>query len=253
MKKTNFKHKTYNSLSTREAELLNLIESLLLISLKQVQRLTGWNAFSIKNAFHSLKNKNILTHLERNSYILTEKIPENIFSLACVIRSPSYISFWTACSYYGYTEQLPKTIQLVSIKQFPSLKVGEYTLETTTFQSKNFFGYKKINNFAIAEKEKLLIEILYKPEKAGGLSEVKKCLNNMWAEINPVVLLEYLHRFNNRSCFARLGYLLEEIKITNKITKELEKNLPIGFVKLNSQKKASNKYNQKWRININDQ
>ena len=253
MKKTNFKHKTYNYLSAREAELLNSVESLLPISLKQVQRLTGWNVSSIKNTLHSLKNKNILTHLERNSYVLTEKIPENIFSLACVIRSPSYISFWTACSYYGYTEQLPKTIQLVSTKQFPPLKVGEYTLDTTTFQSKNFFGYKKINHFAIAEKEKLLIEIIYKPEKAGGLSEVKKCLKNMWVEINQEILLEYLHRFNNQSCFARLGYLLEEMKISNKITQELEKNLPLGFVKLNSQRKVSNKYDQKWRININDQ
>ena len=180
-------------------------------------------------------------------------VPENIFEIATTIISPSYISFWTACSYYGFTEQQVKTIQVVSTKQFPKIKLGNYNLETITFNSKKFFGYIKLNGFVIADKEKLLVDILDKPELAGGINEVKKSLQSSWKVINQDKLFEYLEKNKTLSCFARLGFLLEELGLQHKLTQKIKRNLPQGYVKLNPAREKINKYNQKWMVIINDQ
>jgi len=225
----------------------------MLCSVAKVKRMTGWKTSSIKNVLHSLTKKGVLVHLGNNLYVDSGKIAENIFSIATLARPPSYISFWTACSYYGFTEQQVKTIQLVSPHQYPPLEIGTYPIETIAVLPKRFFGYQKILNFAIAEKERLLVDLLYKPELCGGIGEVKKCLKAMWPEIRQKIVIEYLITFGNKSCFARLGYLLEELQIKNTIKQILLKHLPACFVKLNPARKNAPNYNKRWRININDQ
>ena len=216
MKKTINQYKTYNALSKHEASLLNAIDKFLVFSPSTVKKLTGWKMLTVNNSLISLKKKNLITGIKKNYYVLTSKIPENIFKIAATIVSPAYISFWTASSYYGFTEQQVRMVQLVSTKQYPScIKVGNFAVEVTTYKSENFYGYHQVNKFPLVEKEKLIIDFLYKPEKNGGMVEVRKCLQNAWPQINEKKLLVYLKKFNNKSLFARLGYLLKELKIKN--------------------------------------
>lgn len=252
MGKLNNKYKSYKALSRHESALLNAVEEFIVFSLPIIQKLTKWKPSTIANTLTSLKKKSIITLVKKNHYTLTEKIPEHIFAIATIVTAPSYISFWTAASYYGLTEQQVKIIQVVSNKQYPTIKIGSFTVETSTCQPSRFFGYHKLQNFPIAEKEKLIVDILLKPELCGGMEEVGKCLHNAWAEIDQKILLTYLQKFKNKSCFARLGYLIETLKLKCTIIPELKRNIPKGFIKLNPAKKKSNKYNQTWRIIIND-
>ncbi len=245
MKKRYYLNK-YDNISKNEAILLNSVEEFSVFSIPIIRKLTNWNNIRIKNTLDSLKKKNIITSIKKNNYVLINKIPGNFFSLANIIIKPSYISFWTALSYYGFTEQQVKTIQVVSTNYYQELKINERNIETTTFKPFRFYGYQKIENFAIAEKEKLLIDCIYKPEKAGGLNELKNCIKTCWDQINQKKLLEYIIMFKNKSIFAKLGYLLDELKLDNKYELNFIKNIPKSYTKLGNTKI----YNKKWMVQI---
>jgi predicted transcriptional regulator of viral defense system len=251
MKKTKNNYKIYKSLSRQEAALLNAVEPLIVFSPLEIKRLSGWKSSRISNTLSTLKRKKVILHLQKNKYILSEKVPQNLFLAATALTAPSYISFWTASSYYGFTEQQVSAIQAISTKQYPNFKIGTTKVEVTTVDPKRFFGYAKIQNFALAEKEKLILDCLHWPEKAGGISELKKIINSAWLSIERGKLQEYLIKFRNKSLFARLGYLLEELKLPFPEEFFL-RNIPRGFVLLNPSLKPSKKYNQKWKVNIND-
>ncbi len=252
MKKSINKYKTYKAISKHEAGLLNAAEDFLVFSPSHIRKLLRWKKTTIHNTLSSLKKKELITLIKKNRYVLTSRISENIFKIATTAASPSYVSFWTASSYYGFTEQQIKTIQVVSTKQYPKIRIRDFNVEVTTYYPQKFYGYQKINNFPIAETEKLLIDLIYKPEKGGGLEEVKKCLRNMWPEIDEKKLLAYLKRFGNKSLFARLGYLLTKMELKNSLQKSLQKNLPLGYVRLNPQKKTAGHLNKKWGVIVND-
>src|SRR3989338_4501929 len=192
MEKSLNNYKVYNSVSRLEAVLLNSVEAFIVFSSSTIKRITSWKPFMINNILTSLKRKGMIVSIKKNSYCLTKNIPEHLFTIATLNTTPSYISFWTAASYYGYTEQQVKIIQTISTKQYHKLTLLQHPIETTTFQTEKFYGYQKINGILIAEKEKLLLEMLYQPEKAGGLEEVKKIMENMWPELEQKKLLEYL-------------------------------------------------------------
>src|SRR3989338_10103753 len=151
MKKVYNKYKTYNDLSRLEAALLNAIESQLVFSLTTIRRLTGWKTTKISNILASLKQKGIVVAVKKNSYVVTNNLPEHLLTIATTITHPSYLSFWTACSYYGFTEQQAQVIQGVSTKQHSPLRIGQHTLEILTVQPKKWFGYQKINSIPLAE------------------------------------------------------------------------------------------------------
>jgi len=253
MKKIDYHNKTYIELSPQESVLLNAVEPFTLFSVQEIKRITGWKQPRISNVLSSLKKKKIVVALRKNSYVLSAKIPENIWMIATSMAAPAYISFWSACSYYGLTEQQTSAIQIVSTKQFPRFRIRNTPVEITTYQPQRFYGYRRIQNFAIAEIEKLLIDCLYQPEKVGGIAELKKCLRQAWPTIAKNKFKAYLHRFNNRSLYARAGYLLEELRLLPPNEKKFFlRQLPSGYVRLNPSKKPGQKYNTTWRIYIND-
>src|SRR3989344_5097253 len=247
MKKIAFNNKSYKGISGYEMELIDFIKDYHLFNINLIRKLSNWQTSRIKNILASLKKKGIITQLKKNSYTMSTSITENIFQISTAITNPSYVSFWTAMSYYGYTDQQLNTIQVISIKQHAKLKINNFIIEPLVYNPKRFYGYQKVRGIILAEKEKLLIDCLYKPEKAGGIEELKKCLKNMWDDIDQKKLIQYLLKFDNKSINSRLGCLLESLSIKARIISFLLKHLPKGYIKLNPAKNTIPKYDKKWR------
>jgi predicted transcriptional regulator of viral defense system len=239
---------TIYSVSKNENELLKLFEETnsYIFEPNKVKRLTLWNKNKINNTIQQLKKKNQITSIKKNLYVVNNEIINNSFSIAIKISEPSYISFWTALSFYNLTEQQPITIQTVTRKRNFNMNLNKIKIEATYFKKEHFFGYKKIENFSIAEIEKALIDSFAYPEKAGGLKEIIKCLKN--AKINEKLFLKYLKQFNNKSVNARIGYIYEQI-----YNKTLNLPLPTTYVKLNKNNIITKNRNKKWMIIINEE
>lgn len=247
-------YKKHISLSAHEAALLSVVEPFLVFSVKKIERCTNWKKTTVQNTLQSLKNKKMIIALKKDMYVAVAKINENMLKIAVELTAPSYVSFWTACSYYGWTEQQVRSIQLVSTKQFQQINSMEFpTIEVVTVIPPRMFGIAAFHDIPFAEKEKLIIDMLSKPELCGGRGEVSSCLIHAWKEINEAKLLAYLKQYESKAIFARLGYFLEKMNLKNTIEHSLLKHLPKGYTPLDKEKHGKRIYNKYWRVILYDQ
>lgn len=249
MKKTKKQDIKYKGISANERYLLELIrdKGIVLFGVRELHHLSGWSRSRIHNTLHTLRKKDHIVWIKRNGYATSDKLVESPYAVATESIKPSYISYWTALSHYGFTEQQPKTIQLVTTRQQkrPGLNV-----EITTLNPGRFYGYILVNDYVIAEKEKSLVDAFHQPEKCGGLDEVVKCLKNAWSQINKRTLYRYLVRFNDKSLNSRAGYIIEALGL-DKPSKKLLENKSKSYVRLDVSGRRTHNYDKKWRVIVN--
>jgi predicted transcriptional regulator of viral defense system len=200
-------------ISSNEALLLKIVENsrLIVFGPEEIVELGAWNRTAANNALSSLCRKGIIVRIKRGSYALERDMRESRFSIATELVKPSYISFWTALSDYGFTEQQVSSIQLVSTKQVPDFKIGDVGVEVVALKPARFYGYVRNKDAVMAEPEKALVDALFRPDLCGGVQEVAKCLRNAWPQIDEEILTEYTLRFENRALNSRIGYLIERL------------------------------------------
>src|SRR3989339_421304 len=87
--------------------------------------------------------------------------PADDFTLANFIYQPSYISLESALSFYGIITGFPYRITSISIKPTKLIEVGQKEYIYSQIEKSLFWGYTKLDNFLIAEKEKALLDYIY--------------------------------------------------------------------------------------------
>ena len=249
MKKPKEQNTKYNSISGNEYFILQEIKEkkLTVFKVADLKKITGWGDTRIHNTLHTLTRKKQVIRVKRDRYSTPEMLAESPYAVVTQTIEPSYISHWTALSFYGFTEQQPQIIQVVTPRQ---QKKPDMNIEVTTTKPSRFYGYERMDDFVISEKEKTLVDALHQPGKCGGLDEVIKCLENAWGQINKKKFMDYTLRFKNKSLNSRTGYLMEKLglsKAPNRLLKERSK----AYVKLDAGKPKTREYDKRWRININ--
>ena len=249
------RYMSYTSKSKSESHLLAELEKadLKVFGVEEARTLTQWQDTKIHNILRSLQKKGLIIRIKRNCYATERKISENLFAIATESIKPSYISFWTALSYFGFTEQQVPVVQLVSTKQFAALNVLRHRIQITTFKPKMFYGYRRVEGAVLAEREKTLVDSLYMPEKCGGLDELAKCFSNSWGHIDQKKLLKYTIQFGNSSLVSRMGYLVETLKLDGeRFLKELISHKSKGYILLSPGNQRILSHNSRWRIIVNN-
>jgi len=215
----------------------------------------GFVAFKIKDirllfSFSKTKAYNIIKSLKRKKII--KKVQgffvfkdANEFVTGCNIHYPSYISFWSALNYYGWSDNMPKKIFLATTKY----NKGTDSFKYVTLNKNRFFGYIRMGEFAIAEKEKSIIDSLLFPKYAGGMREIRKCLENGFDELDKKKLIDYALKVESRAVIRRLGFLLENLGY--KKVEQLRKHIGSGYEYLDSSLKKKNMFDKKWLLDIN--
>lgn len=177
---------------------------------------------------------------------------EDLLALSCRLVWPSYVSLWTALNYYKFTEQVPKAIFLITTGRKREKKLGEVTVHFIQVNPERFFGYTRVNNVCIAEREKALVDSLlfsrYVP-----LDEVCKALDAARREISFEKLVEYSMRMKNGSLLKRLGFLMEllGIRLAPRSLKLLRGRISKGYSLLDPTRPKSRNYNKRWLLNVN--
>lgn len=194
---------------------------------------------------YRLNKKNKIKKIMKGKY--TNK--NDIFQIASNLFSPSYVSFWTASSFKGFTEQIINEVQVATTKRHKKIVFQEYTLKFVKLNKKHFFGFEKIkygDDFIfVADNEKLLIDSVIKEKLLGNFDEIKKIIQQ--STINQEKMVYYLNKINNKSLNKKIGYLLEEYKQID-LSKKID-YLDKNYVKL-SNFLESKKTNKKWKVII---
>lgn len=242
-----------SSISKSEYELIERIKEVDMITFKtkDLEYLMNYTKTKVHNILETLVKKNTIIRLKRDVYTL------NLFSeyheinkIATRIYWPSYISFWSAMRYYGFTEQLPNVVYVVTTRLAPHIEFNQQKIHFVQFTPSRFFGYEKVHSIQIAQKEKAFTDSLLYPRYCGGMNEIAKCLRNAWDEIDLDILIDYCIRVKNSSIVHRLGYIIEELgcSISKGQHMKLKKHMAKGYVLLDPRRKKTNEYNKKWMV-----
>ena len=252
-------------LGPREIQLIYTLEkqNLMIFNIADVKSILKTSDASVKNVIYRLKDKHRVIEIERGKYLLAPAKSgvegywsEHTFKILNKLIDTYYVSYWTALHYWGMTEQIPRTIYVVTTKIKKDIEFFGEKIQFVTVVPKKFYGYttEKIDDdyFTIATREKTIIDCLDRPAYCGGVAELFKGLWTARDQINFDDLINATKKGNASSVQRRLGYLLEKSDLLKGYEyKKLKGNFK-GFRWLDpSANKKILHYDHNWGLKVN--
>lgn len=186
----------------------------------------------------------------------SDVVPEEPFAIATQLFSPCYIGGVNAANYWDLTEQLFRTVTVITEKMLqnrrPIIAKTEYIIHT--LKPKYFYGLKTVwlagIKVKISDPTRTLVDMLMFPEFCGGLRFIVEVLENYFKSNmrNIDQFIEYLDKSQNGAALKRLGFLLEiKFPEEQRLMEYCAKNLTAGYTKLNSSQSCE-KLVTRWRV-----
>jgi predicted transcriptional regulator of viral defense system len=214
--------------------------------------------FQTSSLLQRMEQAGLIARVEQGKYIFLGLTPEKVLSNPLYIGSnlvvPSYISYWSALHYHGLTEQSPRKVFVAISRRKAELSFGKLQFKFVTIKSNLFFGYKREVHselpIVVADEAKSILDSLYLPHYAGGITEVAKALQIAFEEklLDIPTLVDYANRFESPSLSSRLGYLLE---LLGQDAHGLQ--ISKGPVRLDPHNSELGTFNARWKLFVNIQ
>ncbi|OGA09139.1 MAG: hypothetical protein A2W68_13030 [Betaproteobacteria bacterium RIFCSPLOWO2_02_64_14] len=137
--------------------------------------------------------------------------------------SPCYIGGWTAAEHWGLTEQIFRTVCVLTVRKprdrAPILRGTEFRLRTVSPRA--LFGMKPVwrdrVRVNVSDPTRTVVDMLADSALGGGLRSMVDALQT-WLKSpefrNFDLLIEYAKQLGNGAVFKRLGFLLERFAPT---------------------------------------
>lgn len=257
------------NISFQAANLLNKLieEDLLCFTIdKAYELLSDSNTDAVKRLLSDMTKRGLLMRIKSGLYYVIpfEQDPQTFMPdwhlLAQCLAGDAeyYIAYFSALQIHSLTTQPNLTEQIVVNKQ---IKPSTLSIKGIPFQfiyhnNNHFFGNKRIwidnyNKVQCSDLEKTIIDCLFKPQYAGGITEIAKAIYKSKDKIDFTKLLDYAMRFNSQAVIKRLGFLLELMEIKNPISEKLQKLRTNSFVALEPSYPKEGRTIFRWAIQQN--
>ena len=253
-------------ISPREEEFIATVGSSgkRVFTVSEAARLLNTSHTIASKIIHRLTKKRKLQRIEKAKYLLIppeawkigEYTEEGII-VASQLISPYYLSYWTALSFHGWTEQPSRTIFVATQKRKFPIGLQGIQIKFIQLKKEKFFGFEEhwVGNqkVIVADREKTIIDCLDQPRYCGEVVEVAKGLWNGRKELNYAKLLKYSLRMKNGAVIKRLGYLLDVLEINKpNIRKELLTNKTSNLALLDpGHERSTGVQNKEWNLRVN--
>jgi predicted transcriptional regulator of viral defense system len=166
-----------------------------------------------------------------------------------------YIGYYSALQIHGLITQPALKEQIVVDRQ---IKPSEIEIKGVRFQfichnDRHYFGDKKIwidsyNRVLVSDLEKTIVDCLYRPSYAGGITEIAKAIFMSRDRLSYQILADYVERFGSQAVLKRLGYLLDLLEIDAPITKALHEQRSSSVSLLDTEAPKQGKTMSYWNI-----
>jgi predicted transcriptional regulator of viral defense system len=209
-----------------------------LVRASDVLDILGSNT-TARKVIRNLIRKGWLSRIVGGRYMLLppdhgpENLGENnILALAAAAVEPSYIGWWSAAAYHGFTTQKPMTIFVAVLRQNAARAIEGSDVRFVKLTPRKFFGQKNYEVYgrtvSISSPAKTLVDCLDRPELAGGPTELTRIAHSALEEINPQELLITVTAMKSRAVSQRLGFLADLVgkPLPDEIRKTLKQTLP---------------------------
>lgn len=250
-------------LSKREALALTRLASQnrTIITITDIQDVINVSYDDAKKIANNLVHKKWLNRLKSGTYLIVPlaageagEYTEHEFVIASHLADPVYISYWSALSYHGLTEQVPTTVFAAAREQVPSRTIHGVTYIFITLTESKFFGFEPkavdAHTVNVASVEKTIADCADHPEHCGGVLELAKGLVNA-TDLDDEKLVDQLIRIENGAAIKRVVYLTDllDIKFTGRDT--LAKAFTTGYSKLDPTQGDEGTHSNKYRLLLN--
>ena len=190
--------------------------------------------------------------------------PENYFPNWHVVahylvnNNPYYIGYYSALTLHDLTVQPSLSEQIVVAQPVrPTTQIiKDIPFRFIIHNPSHFFGITKKwieqGTFRVqcSDLEKTLIDCAFKPDYAGGVSQLSHALYKSRAVLNPEKILTYTNRFGSDAVVRRLGFLLEALDILPELSRAFKTqiNKPASYVALDTALPKSGHMYSRWGI-----
>src|SRR3989338_3909343 len=140
----------------KEREVMEKLKEKAVFAVQDIQRIGDFSREYAKLVANRLVKRKLIKKITKNSYT----VQKDILVTASNLKIPSYVSFWSASSYYGFTEQILKVITIACARKIKPIMFEGYRIKF--IEVKELFGYKKMRTeqgeIFMVDQEKLLID-----------------------------------------------------------------------------------------------
>ena len=170
------------------------------------------------------------------------QVLEDPWVLVPELYSPGYIGGWSALEYWELTEQLFRSVCVLTHKR---VTYGETTHQGINFfikyvPEKHLFGTKTVwrghTKILVSDPYKTLLDCIDDLHLGAGLQHVIDCLlefTKVFEKPSDLdALLDYAVQINNGALFKKLGYLAEQLAFKPSFVSECQKHLTSGYATL---------------------
>jgi len=255
------KHISYRSaefldaLSNRKQDFFTLKEA--------VEILSGKDYVTVSKLLSDMAKRGLIMRIKDGLYhrIPYERQPDQYFPnwhlTAEAMAQPKeyYIGFYSALDIHGLITQPAMTEQVVTWERVKpkTQQVKNVRFEFITLSKKRFFGYKKhwIDDFRkvyCSDLEKTFLDCLYKPDYAGGITEITKALYKSKEKLQPTRFQDYLEKFNTQVVYKRLGFIISTLELYPELQKFIAGKISSSYAPLDPSLDKHGHYSSKWGI-----
>jgi len=176
------------------------------------------------------------------------------------VFAPCYIGGWSACEHWSLTEQLFRSIVVVSAE--PQRR-AEVTVQGTGFRvvtrkPDTLFGTRRVwrgrEHVDVSDPTRTIVDVLDDPSIGAGIRNVADVLSAYFAgeHREDELLVSYADRLGNRTVFKRLGFLLESLEIdAPELTETCLARRSAGLGKLDPSIRLPGRITKRWGLRIN--
>ena len=187
----------------------------------------------------------------------TADVPlEDPWTIAARLYEPCYIGGWSAAEYWDLTEQIFRTVLVMTTRKprqrKTKIKGTDFLLRTVS--DKALFGLKpvwrgqvKVN---LSDPARTVIDMLGEPKLGGGIrSATDMFVVYLKSEKKDLdLLVNYAEQLGNGAVFKRMGFLMEGLGYGDEaIVKRCREKLTTGYAKLDTSLPAE-RLVTRWRL-----
>lgn len=195
-----------------------------------------------RKVIRNLVRKGWLSRIIGGRYMLlpSEYGPEsfgenNVLALAAAAVDPSYVGWWSAASWHGFTTQRPMTVLVAVTRQVPAKVIDGTEVRFVQLAGRKFFGFETYDIYgrqvALSTPTKTLVDCLDRPDLCGGPSELTRIAYAALGDIDPKDLIDTVLALKSKAVLQRLGFIADLVgrPLLEDHREALRRNIPPSY------------------------
>lgn len=137
----------------------------------------------------------------------------NVLALASAVIKPSYVGWWRAASFHGFTTQKPMSVAVASLRQVSAQVIEDTEVRFVKLAERKFFGFTTYTlhgrEVTLSTPAKTVVDCVDRLDLAGGQAEVARIVGGAATSVDPQELISTALRMESKALWQRLGFLAD--------------------------------------------